>query len=76
MAGAENSLIWSTRSTNRRTPMSTADQTSCAICEEKFEDDDIVIAYRIWPQSELLGHMGCVASISLEEVEDDEDDDD
>jgi hypothetical protein len=34
---------------------------------------DLVIAYREWPGEERLGHVGCVASISMVDEEDDED---
>ncbi|HTT85465.1 MAG TPA: hypothetical protein VMF67_18455 [Rhizomicrobium sp.] len=56
--------------------MSEHGQTACPICEEEFEEGDIVIAYRPWPQDEVLGHAGCVAAISLDEEPDEEDDDD
>jgi|HubBroStandDraft_2_1064218.scaffolds.fasta_scaffold694072_1 hypothetical protein len=48
-------------------------QTACQICDEPFEEGDLVLAYREWPGEERLGHVGCVASISMDV--DDEDDD-
>jgi hypothetical protein len=55
--------------------MSASGQTTCPICDEAFEEGDIVIAFRQWPQADTLGHAGCVAAISLGDDEDDEDDD-
>ncbi len=53
--------------------MSATGQTTCPICTEDFEDGEIVIAFRTWPQNEVLGHAGCVASISEYEDDDEED---
>jgi hypothetical protein len=47
-------------------------QTACQICDEAFEEGDLVLTYREWPGAERLGHFGCVASISMDV--DDEDD--
>ncbi|HEX3663826.1 MAG TPA: hypothetical protein VHU23_01145 [Rhizomicrobium sp.] len=52
--------------------MSAVIHTTCPICTEDFEEGDIVITFRSWPQSELLGHAGCVASISMYDEEEDE----
>jgi hypothetical protein len=56
--------------------MSQAGQTTCPICEEDFEEGDIVISYRAWPHDDVLGHAGCVTAISLEEEPDEDDDED
>ena len=50
-----------------------AEQTACQICDELFEEGDLVLSYREWPGAERLGHVGCVASISMD-MEEDEDD--
>jgi len=41
-------------------------ETVCQICDEPFEAGDLVFTYREWPGEERLGHVACVASISMD----------
>jgi hypothetical protein len=52
--------------------MSETEQSICPICTEVFEAVDILVAYRNWPSSQLWGHMDCIASISADEGDDDD----
>jgi hypothetical protein len=52
--------------------MSEAEQSVCPICTEAFESGELLVAYRIWPRSQLWGHADCVESLSIIEDDDDE----
>ncbi|HEX3665284.1 MAG TPA: hypothetical protein VHU23_08635 [Rhizomicrobium sp.] len=47
--------------------------TTCAICNEEFQDGEIVTSFRHWPGEEQQGHIDCLISLIADDEEDDED---
>jgi hypothetical protein len=53
--------------------MTETQQTTCPLCDEPFQEGQVVISFRIWPDAEQLGHVDCIMeAIALDEDDDDE----
>jgi hypothetical protein len=46
----------------------------CSICGEPFQRGDVIVAFRVWPSEERVGHTACVVSLSIENNQDEDDD--
>jgi len=44
--------------------MSQSEQLVCSICGEPFQNDDVVVKYRSWPEAEKLCHVACAMTLA------------
>ncbi|HEY1613263.1 MAG TPA: hypothetical protein VGF97_06170 [Rhizomicrobium sp.] len=54
--------------------MSEDQQNECELCEEAFEQGNIVVSFRIWPGEDKLAHLDCVlqTTVADDDFEDEE----
>ncbi len=53
--------------------MSDQPQTTCALCEEPFQEGEVVVTFRVWPDGEKPGHLDCLLEAASGDIDEDDD---